>query len=208
MTYFTKSILASTFIGTSLIFAGCADAASSTETGPNAEQTAQAEVPNWEIIADASHIRFTAKQEGEDFTGQFGEFSGSIQFDPDAPEAGSVKIEIPLASIDAGSKDRNSTLPGKVWFSTKKFPMAVFTTDDISRDGESFLAKGELTLKGKSVPIELPFNLELDGDQAIMTSDFVMDRTLWNVGADPWDTDEWVSKKVVLDLKVTAKTKN
>jgi len=162
------------------------------------------ETGNWDIQADGSHIRFSALQEGETFTGAFQEFSGLIRFDPENPEAGSVKIDIPLKSVDAGSKDRNSTLPDKVWFSTKKYPVATFTSTDITVAGDGYLAKGALSLKGVSVPIELPFDLVLDGKKAVMTSTYEMDRTKWNVGAAPWDTDEWVSRAVTLDIQVTA----
>ena len=159
---------------------------------------------NWDIQAEGSHIRFSAKQEGEEFTGGFSEFSGRILFDPAAPETSSVDISIPLNSVDAGSRDRNSTLPGKVWFSSKKFPIARFTSSDISKQDTGYLAKGELTLKGKSVPLELSFELQIDANRAVMTGTVDIDRTLWNVGASPWDTDEWVSRAVKLDLQVTA----
>lgn len=190
-------------------FALCLSACSEANSADQTSQTANvvAETGNWDIQADGSHIRFSALQEGETFTGEFQEFSGLIRFDPQNPETGSVKIEIPLKSVDAGSKDRNSTLPDKVWFSTKKFPIATFTSTDISTAAESYLAKGELSLKGVSVPIELPFDLVVEGKKAVMTSTYEMDRTKWNVGAAPWDTDEWVSRSVTLDIQVTALNK-
>ncbi len=158
----------------------------------------------WDIQAENSHIRFSALQEGEIFTGAFTEFSGIILFDPETPETGSVDISIPLKSVDAGSRDRNSTLPRKVWFSAKKFPEARFTSTEISEQDEGFLAKGTLMLKGITVPVELPFELKIDEQRAVMTAQIILDRTLWNVGAAPWDTDEWVSREVKLDLQVTA----
>ncbi len=183
-------------------FSACSEANSADQTSQAAVTVA--ETGNWDIQADGSHIRFSALQEGKKFTGEFQEFSGIIQFDPQNPEAGSVKIDIPLKSVDAGSNDRNSTLPDKVWFSTKKFPIATFTSTDISAAGEGYLAKGALSLKGVSLPIDLPFDLALDGKKAVMTSSYEMDRTKWNVGAAPWDTDEWVSRSVTLDIQVTA----
>ena len=181
---------------------GCAEA-NSPEITQAAENVSTA--PSWGIQADASHIHFSALQEGETFTGKFEAFSGVIQFDPDNPETGSVKISIPLKSVDAGSNDRNSTLPAKLWFSAKAFPVATFTSNEITRQGDGFLAKGELTLKGKSLPIDLPFDLNIGEDTAVMTGRVDMDRTLWDVGAAPWDTDEWVSRNVSLDIRVTAK---
>lgn len=215
MTYFTRSLLISSLSAIALLASGCAEGASTASATPSssdspAENAASPAVSRqttdmtWDIVQGASHIKFTAQQEGADFSGEFTDFSGLIAFDPDAPETGSIKITIPLGSVDAGSKDRNSTLPGKVWFSTKRFPTAVFSSDDITRDGDGYIAVGELTLKGKSVPLELPFDLIVDGSRAVMTGDLVMDRTDWDVGSDPWDTDEWVSRNVTLDIKVTA----
>lgn len=220
-----KNIMKPYLIGTvsalAVLISGCADAQSSDQTASLSQTEAQAIAqveapkidatsmtqPDWDILAEGSHIRFTAQQEGSDFTGAFTAFTGDIAFDPDAPEAGAVTISIPLSGVDAGSKDRNSTLPAKVWFSTKAFPTAVFTSDKISRDGEGYLAKGELTLKGKSAPVALPFTLEIDGDRAVMNGAVTIDRTTWDVGSDPWNTDEWVSTGVSLDIKVTAQRK-
>lgn len=201
MRNFIKTSLAASVTGFALCAAACSQANSADQVKA---ETVVAETGNWDIQAEGSHIRFSAQQEGKTFTGEFQEFSGIINFDPSAPKAGSVRIDIPLKSVDAGSNDRNSTLPEKVWFSTKAFPTAVFASSDIAASGEGYLAKGELTLKGVSVPIDLPFALNIDGDIAVMTSTIEMDRTRWNVGAAPWDTDEWVSKAVKLDVQVTA----
>lgn len=201
-----KTHFKTTFFVPLTAFALCLSACSEANSADQTSQasTTLAETGNWDMQAEGSHIRFSALQEGETFTGEFKDFSGLIRFDPENPEAGSVKVEIPLKSVDAGSNDRNSTLPDKVWFSTKKFPIATFTSTDISVADDGYLAKGALTLKGVSVPVDLPFDLALDGKKAVMTSTYEMDRTKWNVGAAPWDTDEWVSRSVTLDIQVTA----
>jgi len=213
MKHVTSRFFALSALAFSLSLTGCSNA-SSAEAASNAPQVEGVSSPakavsqnNWDIIAEGSHIRFTAQQEGQDFTGEFTEFSGHIDFDPEAPEAGSVEINIPLASVEAGSRDRNSTLPSKVWFSAKSFPVATFTSTDFSQTSDGYLARGELALKGKSVPVELPFSLSIDGDRAVMTGEIAIDRTRWNVGADPWNTDEWVSRTVTLDIQVTADLK-
>jgi polyisoprenoid-binding protein YceI len=201
MKTYIKPVLISSILGLSVGLSACSQASSAEETQAVSTSVAAA---NWDIQADGSHIQFSAEQEGKTFTGEFREFSGVINFDPAMPETGSVRITVPLKSVDAGSKDRTSSLPDKVWFSAKAFPEAVYTSTDISAQGDGYIAKGELTLKGTSVPLDLPFTLDVNGSVAIMTSTVEMDRTLWNVGAAPWDTDEWVSRTVKLDLKVTA----
>lgn len=180
----------------------------SAQDKPAVENIAEPSAPSaalWTVIAEKSHIKFTAKQEGKSFTGEFNVFDAEINFDPDALDTSKVKVVIPLDQVEAGSNDRNATLPEKVWFSTKKFPEAVFQSSNIMKsDDGNYLAKGSLTLKGISKSLDLPFELVM-ADNAVMTSQITLDRTLWNVGEDPWHTDEWVSREVVLDIKVTAK---
>ncbi len=178
--------------------------ASSVDVASAQNDTQSATDMSWTVVQDESHLKFTAKQEGKPFTGEFGSFDADIKFDPDNLEASTVSVTIPLAQVDAGTRDRNSTLPDNVWFSTKKFPEAVFESSDISSvGGNDYLAKGTLTLKGISKDLDLPFSLDIT-DQAVMTSNVTLDRTLWNVGEDPWNTDEWVSQAVELDIKVVA----
>jgi len=204
MKAFLKLTIPSVITLLALSITACSEA----RTADDIQAAADVVVGNWDIQAEGSHIRFTAKQEGTPFTGAFERFSGVIDFDRNAPETGSVRISIPLESVEAGSNDRNSTLPGKIWFSTKKFPEAIFTSTDISAAGEAYVAKGELSLKGVSVPLELPFSLDIEEGIAVMTSRLQIDRTLWNVGSSPWDTDEWVSRAVDLEIQVTASRKN
>ena len=205
MSKFIKICLLSSLAGVSFTLFGCSNASSADQVSAVAAESAPVLTQgNWDIQPDGSYIRFTAKQEGEPFTGEFETFTGLINFDPNAPEKGEVRISIPLSSVEAGSNDRNSTLPGKIWFSAKKFPTAMFTSSDISTVDAAYVAKGELSLKGVSVPLSLPFNLDIDGKKAVMTSRLEIDRTLWNVGSDPWNTDEWVSRAVELDIQLTA----
>ena len=211
MKIYLKSVLISSVVGVAVSLSACSNASSAdqvTAAAPDIEtvgSNANANVSgNWDIQPDSSHIRFSAKQEGEPFTGEFQSFSGVINFDPAAPETGFVEITIPLSSVDAGSNDRNSTLPGKIWFSAKKFPSAIFTSSNITAVDGAYIAKGDLSLKGTSVPVSLPFSLDIKGAVAVMSSSLTIDRTLWNVGAEPWNTDEWVSRDVQLEIQVTA----
>lgn len=170
---------------------------------------AQAVVSNsWRVISEKSHIKFTAEQGGKPFTGEFDMFEAKIDFDPENLASASVVVTIPLAQVDADDSDRNSTLKSKAWFSSKKFPEAVFKSSDFStlEDGR-FLAKGDLSIKDISVPLEFPFSLEI-GEEAIMTAQLPIDRTAWNIGEDPKTSKDWtsqqISRDVLLDIQVTA----
>jgi polyisoprenoid-binding protein YceI len=158
----------------------------------------------WTVVKEESHLKFTAKQEGKDFEGLFETFDADIVFDPADLTASRVTVTVPLDQVDAGSRDRNSSLPDKAWFSTKAFPVATWQSNEITQTGEgTYLAAGELTLKGISKPLNIPFSLVIT-DKAVMDAQLSFDRTDWDVGTDPWNTEEWVSRSVNLDIQVVA----
>ena len=67
--------------------------------------------------------------------------------------------------------------------------------------GEGYEAVGEMTLKGVTRPLTLPFTLQIDGDTAEAEASFTIDRTRFGVGSG-WDVPD--SVRIVLDLKARA----
>lgn len=178
------------------------------ETAP-AARTSMERIGNWIVLKDSSHVKFTGSQQGKAFTGEFQKYDVLINFKEDAVEEASVTATIDLASVSAGDKDRDGALPGKEWFDVKNSPKAVFRSDDFIKTGESsYEARGTLSMKGKSQPLTLPFTLDITGSKAQMNGKITLDRTLWNVGAGSWATDEWVSTNVTVDVKITAENPN
>ena len=174
-----------------------------------AAKTSMERIGNWIVLKDSSHVKFTASQQGKAFTGEFQKYDVLINFKEDAVEEASVTATIDLASVSAGDKDRDGALPGKEWFDVKNTPKAVFQSDDFVKTGDNaYEARGTLSMKGKSQPLTLPFTLDITGARAEMEGEVTIDRTLWEVGSGNWSTNEWVSTKVVVDVKITAENPN
>ena len=194
-----------------LAVSACSQAAEPTakqEAAP-AAKTSMERIGNWRVVKDNSHVKFTASQQGKAFTGEFQKYDVLINFKEDAVEDATVTATIDLASVSAGDKDRDGALPGKDWFDVKNTPKAVFQSDDFVKTGDNaYEARGTLSMKGKSQPLTLPFMLDITGARAEMEGEVTIDRTLWEVGSGNWSTDEWVSTKVVVDLKITAENPN
>jgi len=74
------------------------------------ESASESVIGNWDIIKEASHIQFSALQEGESFTGGFEDFTGEIYFDPDALDAANIRIEIQPYQARFGFRQRPSQL--------------------------------------------------------------------------------------------------
>jgi len=184
------------------------DAAQISASHPVQDIKTEATAGNWDVIKSESHVKFTATQQGSEFTGEFGEFDAVINFDPANIGDASVTASIDMGSVSAGDKDRDGALPGKEWFFVKKFPKAVFSSSDFSKTGEnSYEAVGSLSVKGVSHPLTLPFTLTVTADAADMSGQVTIDRTLWNLGSGAWSTDEWVSTAVIIEVKIKAEAK-
>ena len=169
--------------------------------------------PNYRVIAADSELTFTATQEGQPFTGAFTEFDATIYFMAEDRSQSRVHVTIPLASFDAENADRNSTAPASAWFNAKAFPIATFEADTIREDESSYVADGALTIKGITQPLSLPFSLETEThesgvERTIMRSQLSLDRTRWNVGESPWDTEEYVGHAVTLEILLHAEKLN
>jgi len=179
--------------------------ASTPAVGPSSAETVVPHAGRWNILPSESYIKFSAKQTGDSFTGEFSNFFVDIIFDPDALAQAFVRAEIDMSSFDAGNSDRNGALPGKDWFYIKKFATAVFTSDNFTARGQdAYEARGQLELRGISKPLVLPFVLSIRDDRADMTGKITLNRGDFDVGQGAWATDEWVSLNVDVDVKIAA----
>ncbi len=195
-------------IAAALSIAGCSQATDATpKAATSAAASAMERIGNWEVVKADSHIKFTATQQGESFTGEFPNYRVMINFKEDALDKANVTAAIDLGSVKAGNKDRDGALPGKDWFSVKAFPEAVFQSDDFVKMGEGqYEARGTLTIKGKSQALTLPFTLAINGASADMSGQVTLDRTLWEVGSGSWASGDQVSTEVTVDIKIHAES--
>lgn len=162
--------------------------------------------PNWSVRPDESSIVFKGRQTGDEFTGRFETFTADIVFYEAALKGSSVEVVIDMSSFDAGSKDRNEALPGKEWFSVDEFPNAFFVSSGFSKLGDKlYETKGELTIRGITLPVTLPFNLDITQDgMAKMSGSLEIDRSQFGVGQGAWAKGEWVDLNVGIDITLVA----
>ena len=160
---------------------------------------------NYTVLDDQSSVAVSATQQGEVFTGAFERFDADIRFFPDDLPASEVRVRLPIAALDLGDADRNDAVPGASWFAAKLHPVATFETQRIRADGDGYVADGELTMKGFTAPVSLPFTLEERADGTVrMEGEVELDRTRWNLGEAPWDTEEWVGHSVTVQIELVA----
>lgn len=162
----------------------------------------------WQINHEKSRLWFTATQQGGEFTGQFDRFKATMRFDPDDLESSRFDVTVDVTSVNTGSSQRDRYLPDEEWFDTDDYPKATFVTTAFRQvGGNRYEADGDLTIKGNTHNITLPFTWTIDGETATMDGDVSLDRTRYNVGTGEWSAGDTVGITVTVhvDLKLTRK---
>lgn len=89
--------------------------------------------------------------------GRFTEFSGTIRFNPDRPEDGSVNFTIDANSIDTNTADRDKHLRSEDFFFVEQHPHITFLSSKVTGNGAgAFDVEGTLTIRGVAKQITLP----------------------------------------------------
>lgn len=194
-----------------LPFAACSNPGNSSAAQAQAQAVSDELLAgNWTVNKRASTLGFSGVQKGSIFSGEFSDYDASINFDPDNLPSSTVVVSVKTGSAKTGDSERDETLPGADWFAVGLYPTARFETSSIVKiadeaNGARYMAKGTLTIKDISLPVNLPFSLSIDADTAKMAGNLTLDRTAYRVGTGTWQSDEWVSKTVKVMVRIEAK---
>ena len=91
--------------------------------------------------------------------GEFKEFSGDILYDAEDISRSSVSVTIKTASLDTRNERRNNHLKSADFFHVEQFPEITFQSKRVEQRGDAYVALGDLTIRGVTKEIELPFTL-------------------------------------------------
>ena len=119
---------------------------------------ALAEVEKWEIDRAHSNIYFDVRHTYATVRGQFNDFSGTVQFDPANLEVGQVVFEVNTKSVNTGVPNRDNHLRSDEFLAVKKFPAMRFESTAVKKkEGNQYTLEGDLTIRGKTSPVAIPF---------------------------------------------------
>ena len=113
-----------------------------------------------DYVIDAGHSRlgFSARHAMvTTVRGQFADFDGTAHVDAENPAASTVSINIRPASISTGTADRDGHLTSGDFFDVENHPAITFTSTKVERDGAEWTITGDLTIKGNTLPVTIPF---------------------------------------------------
>ncbi|HWR78136.1 MAG TPA: YceI family protein [Thiobacillus sp.] len=157
------------------------------------------------VLPKQSTIHFEFRQMGVPVKGGFKRFTTEMAFDPARPEAARAKIEIDLASIDAGSSEADDESAGKLWFNRSVYPKATFVSREVRALGNNrFELHGTLTLKGKTRDMTVPVTYLPGKNAATFDGGFVLKRLDFGIGEGMWADVATVANEVQVRFRIAA----
>ena len=161
-----------------------------------------------QVVAEKSQLSFVFKEMNVPVEGRFKKFDAQVSLDPAKPESGKARIEVDLASVDAGSSDANDAVKDKPWFNTAAFPKALFVASNIkSLGGGRYEARGPLTIKGVGRDTAATFTIRSDAAGTWIEGGFILPRLQFKIGEGEWSDTDTVADAVQVKFKLLLVTK-
>lgn len=159
----------------------------------------------WTVDKSKSTLGFRSQASGVPFTGRFKSWDAQIDFDPADLSRARVVATVDVGSVDTANEDRDELLPTSSFFDTAKFPRATFIASRfVAKGGNRYEAAGDLTIKGITKPLTLPFTLVISGNTAQMTGQIALNRSAFAIGTGQWASDETIDRTVTVTVNLTA----
>ncbi|MET0646808.1 MAG: YceI family protein [Pyrinomonadaceae bacterium] len=155
MTAALASLLVLPFVG--------GPAAATTNAQAQETKVAYAPIPAGEYKIDPAHstIGFAIRHYEINWVdGRFKDFEGTIRYDDKDMTKSSVEFTAKATSIDTGVEARDKHLRTADFFEVEKYPTLSFKSTRVERKGkDAYVLHGDLTMKGVTKPVQLPFRV-------------------------------------------------
>ena len=158
----------------------------------------------WGVNPQKSEVAFEASGSGYNTKGTVKSFKTDIEFDPETPDQASVRVRLDMRSASTGAADTDHTLQSADFFDPGRFPTAEFAARGAKPDGDrKYILDGQLTLKGVTKPLTLPFSIAIEEGTAVVKAETTINRLDFGVGPESV-AGLAVDKEVKLTIDLTA----
>lgn len=171
---------------------------------------AYAAAPQYTLDKDKSSLTFVVFINGAPVQGAFNTFDADIRFDPKQLKESVIKVTVDTGSVSVENDDVKKSIAQPEWLSVKQFPQAVFTCKGLTQmpASQDYYGKCDLRLRGKTLPVELNFQMEhFDTATAIAGGYVTLHRIDFGVGQGQWAKDDTVQDNVRVNFRVVAEKK-
>lgn len=144
-----------------------------------AAATLEAADTDWDV--QDGTLKITVQQLGSTVEGSFSDWTASIAFEPrdEVGPAGAVDVTVSIGSLTLGSVTAQAL--GAEFFDATTFSTARFKAE-IMRTEDGYVAQGPLTIRDQSMPVTLPFTIDIVDDFATATGRLDVNRLDFQIG--------------------------
>ena len=154
----------------------------------------------WKADTAKAKVGFSVKGPFGTVHGNFTGLKSTIKFDEHDLAGSSVEASIDAKTVTTGIGLRNKHVRDEdQYLNADKYPEISFHSKKIAKTADGFTAEGELTLKGVSKPMSIPFTFSPNGGNAgVFKGQFSFKRADFNIGKPGGS----VGDVVTVDLEV------
>lgn len=126
------------------------------QTTSTTEAKTPARSTTWTIDASHTNATFSVRHLMiSNVRGEFQKVSGSVTYDPQKPEAASIKAAIDVSSISTREPQRDTHLRSADFFDAESFPTITFASTSVRRGDKGLEVVGDLTIRGTTREVVL-----------------------------------------------------
>ncbi|HAQ35094.1 MAG: hypothetical protein CMF74_08725 [Maricaulis sp.] len=166
--------------------------------------TAPATASDWTLDRDASSVTFETTVLDAPVTGQFEDFEAAIRLDPENLSEAHIDASVTIASGGTSNPSYTGEMLGEPGLAPQAHPTASFMSHSVAASEECdtcYVASGDLSIRGETRPIDLPFTLTIDADRAVAEGQFVVRRADFGIGGSSWGSS---AREVTVILHIEA----
>ena len=138
---------------------------------------------NWKVDTANAKVNFTVHGPFGTVHGSFTGLDAKINFNEKDLSGSSIVASIDAKTVSTGVSLRNSDLKNKEeWLNTDKYPRISFKSRKIEKTDHGFKVTGDLTIKGITKPVDIPFTFTNKESSGNFSGQFTINRSDYNIG--------------------------
>jgi polyisoprenoid-binding protein YceI len=170
----------------------------------------------WVIDASHSKVGFNVRHFFTPVNGSFDAYEADVRFSPDDLANSSISVTIDVKSVNTDNQRRDEHLMSGDFFNAETWGTITFKSSTISSTGDNtFVAKGELTIRDVTRTIDLPFTLlgvmdhpwQAGKKVAGITASTKLNRNDYGVGTGDWAATAVIGDEVIVNIDLELNTK-
>ncbi|TAF64201.1 MAG: YceI family protein [Cytophagales bacterium] len=138
-------------------------------------------------------VSFTIRNAGFNVDGQLYGMTASVYFDLQNLQSATISASVDVNTLETGITARDKHLKAADYFNVAQYPtIRMKSVSFLHKGGGQYVGTFDLTIKGTTKTVQMPFSFQESGSNAIFSGSFEINRLDFGVG----------DKSMVLDDKV------